>query len=101
MQETIEHRVLRSKYKENQSSNEGFTKTMEINEDREEIENRCGNGNSKVKSNQHDDDNETTNLLPEFEHKEQLPITYETEPLQLPKFLYGMGQKVNAYKRFQ
>lgn len=93
MQETIEHRVLRSKYKENQPE---YTKSIELTEESEVDGVLTVNGKVTI---QHD--NESTNLLPEFQHKEQLPITYQTEPLRLPKFLYGMGQKVNAYKRFQ
>lgn len=94
MHETIEHRVLRSKHKENHPD---FAKSTEMSDDTESEVILTVNG--KVKSIQ--DQNKSLHLLPEFQHKEHGPMTYQTEPLQLPKFLYGMGQKVNAYKRFQ
>lgn len=93
MHETIEHRVLRSKYKEN---NPDLAKSSETFDDAESEVILTANGN--VKSIQ--DQSKSLHLLPEFQHKEHMPITYQSEPLQLPKFLYGMGQKVNAYKRF-
>ncbi|XP_030374870.1 chromatin-remodeling ATPase INO80 [Scaptodrosophila lebanonensis] len=104
MQETIEHRVIRSKIlkqktkliqemgkdeQQAQQSEDSIKQELEI----ESVE-------VQTKSNTKSDVKVTTlHLLPEFPHRPRKPRRYECEPLQMPRFLYGLGQRVQAVQR--
>ncbi|KAM8704251.1 hypothetical protein ACLKA7_008795 [Drosophila subpalustris] len=105
MQETIEHRVTRSKILKQKSAlveelvdangqpqvktESGVKQELEI----ESVE-------VQTKSNTKSDVKLTTlHLLPEFPHRPRKPQLYKCEPLQMPRFLYGLGQRVQAVDR--
>ncbi|XP_059218024.1 LOW QUALITY PROTEIN: chromatin-remodeling ATPase INO80 [Stomoxys calcitrans] len=94
MQETIEHRVTRSKYKQN--IEEAEIKNEMLDEAESELIMTTAGGtaaNSKKLS------KEPLRLLPEFEHKHRLPQYYQCEALEMPRFIYGLNQKINTYNR--
>ncbi|XP_075145715.1 chromatin-remodeling ATPase INO80 [Haematobia irritans] len=94
MQETIEHRVIRSKYKQN--IDEAEIKNEMLDEAESELIMTTAGAtaaNTKKLS------KEPLRLLPEFEHKHRLPQFYQCEPLDMPRFLYGLNHKVNTYNR--
>uniref|UniRef100_A0A1A9X1K8 Chromatin-remodeling ATPase INO80 n=1 Tax=Glossina brevipalpis TaxID=37001 RepID=A0A1A9X1K8_9MUSC len=90
--ETIEHRVIRSKYKQNVE--EAEIKNEMLDETESELIMQTGGAGSKNKLTK-----ESLRLLPEFSHKKHLPQYYLCEPLEMPKFLYALSQRVQAYKR--
>ncbi|XP_061386788.1 chromatin-remodeling ATPase INO80 [Musca vetustissima] len=94
MQETIEHRVIRSKYKQNIEEAEIKNEMLDEAES-ELIMNTAGGSSNNTKKLS----KEPLRLLPEFEHKRRLPQYYQCEPLDMPRFLYGLNQKVNTYNR--
>uniref|UniRef100_A0A1I8N1Y1 Chromatin-remodeling ATPase INO80 n=1 Tax=Musca domestica TaxID=7370 RepID=A0A1I8N1Y1_MUSDO len=95
MQETIEHRVIRSKYKQNIEEAEIKNEMLDEAES-ELIMNTAGGSSNNTKKLS----KEPLRLLPEFEHKRRLPQYYQCEPLDMPRFLYGLNQKVNSYNRY-
>lgn len=94
MQETIEHRVIRSKYKQNVE--EADIKNEMLDEAESEL---IINAAAASSANKQKLSKEPLRLLPEFEHKQRLPQYYQCEPLEMPRFLYGLNHKVSAYKR--
>lgn len=94
IQETIEHRVIRSKYKQNIEEAEIKNEMLDEAESELIINAVAANSASKQKLSK-----EPLRLLPEFEHKQRLPQYYQCEALEMPRFLYGLNQKVNAYRR--
>ncbi|XP_037892218.1 chromatin-remodeling ATPase INO80 [Glossina fuscipes] len=90
--ETIEHRVIRSKYKQNVE--EAEIKNEMLDETESELIMQTGGAGSKNKLTK-----EALRLLPEFHHKKHVPRYYQCEPLEMPKFLYALNQRVQAYKR--
>lgn len=94
MQETIEHRVIRSKYKQNIEEAEIKNEMLDEAES-ELIMNTAGGSAANTKKLS----KEPLRLLPEFEHKHRLPQYYQCEPLEMPRFLYGLNPKVNTYNR--
>lgn len=105
MQETIEHRVTRSKILKQKStlieelddsSGQPQVKTEPGVKQELEIE----SVEVQTKSNTKSDVKLTTlHLLPEFPHRLRKPQLYQCEPLQMPSFLYGLGQRVQAVDR--
>lgn len=105
MQETIEHRVTRSKILtqkatlieetvdaegQPQLKSEGGIK-QELELESVEVQTKS-NTKSDVKV-------KTLHLLPEFPHRLRKPQVYQCEPLQMPRFLYALGQRVQAVDR--
>lgn len=90
--ETIEHRVIRSKYKQN--IEEAEIKNEMLDETESELIMQTGGAGSKNKLSK-----EALRLLPEFHHKKHVTHYYQCEPLEMPKFLYALNQRVQAYKR--
>ncbi|EDV98617.1 chromatin-remodeling ATPase INO80 [Drosophila grimshawi] len=106
MQETIEHRVTRSKTIKQKTpkieqlcENDGQTQVnSEACSIKQELE--MESVEVQTKSNTKSDVKVTTlHLLPEFPHHPRKPQRYECEPLQIPRFLYGLGQRVQAVDR--
>lgn len=102
MQETIEHRVTRSKILKQKAtlieeivdakqvkSETGIKQELEI--ESVEVQTKS-NTKSDVKV-------KTLHLLPEFPHRLRKPQVYKCEPLQMPRFLYALGQRVQAVDR--
>ncbi|XP_070143243.1 chromatin-remodeling ATPase INO80 isoform X2 [Drosophila kikkawai] len=95
MQETIEHRVIRSKILQ-QNSSSGIEDMAEEAKQELEIE----SVEVQTKSNAKSDVKVTTLLLlPEFAHRPRKPRSYRCEPLSMPRLLYDLGQKVQAVDR--
>lgn len=94
MQETIEHRVIRSKHKHN--IEEADIKNEMLDEAESELIINAAAANS---ANKQKLSKEPLRLLPEFQHRQRLPQYYQCEALEMPRFLYGLNQKVNAFKR--
>ncbi|XP_065355033.1 chromatin-remodeling ATPase INO80 [Calliphora vicina] len=94
MQETIEHRVIRSKYKQN--IEEAEIKNEMLDEAESEL---IINAAAATPANKQKLSKEPLRLLPEFEHIQRLPQYYQCEALEMPKFLYGLNNRINAYKR--
>ncbi|XP_044313365.1 chromatin-remodeling ATPase INO80 isoform X2 [Drosophila rhopaloa] len=94
MQETIEHRVIRSKIlKEKTSLIEEMADESKQGLEMESVE-------VQTKSNAKNDVKVTTlMLLPEFPHRPRKPRSYQCEPLSMPRLLYDLGQKVQAVDR--
>ncbi|ALC46989.1 Ino80, partial [Drosophila busckii] len=94
MQETIEHRVIRSKVlKQTPPLIEELAAASCVKQELESVEVQTkANAKSDVKLT-------TLQLLPEFVHRPRKPQRYECEPLQMPRFLYGLGQRVQAVQR--
>jgi len=95
MQETIEHRVIRSKILKKKTS---LIEEMEdVSKQKLEIE----SVEVQTKSNAKSDVKVTTLLLlPEFPHRPRKPRKYVCEPLSMPRILYDLGQKVQAVHRY-
>lgn len=94
MQETIEHRVIRSKYQQNIDEAEIKNEMLDEAESAELIMSSSGPTANKQKLTK-----EHLRLLPEFKHKPRPAQRYSCEPLEMPRFLYGLTQKINAFKR--
>ncbi|KAI8045964.1 hypothetical protein M5D96_002155 [Drosophila gunungcola] len=94
MQETIEHRVIRSKILKEKTS---LIEEM-ADESKQELE--IESVEVQTKSNAKNDVKVTTLLLlPEFPHRPRKPRSYKCEPLSMPRLLYDLGQKVQAVDR--
>ncbi|KAH8344440.1 hypothetical protein KR084_011817 [Drosophila pseudotakahashii] len=94
MQETIEHRVIRSKILKEKTS------LIEEMEDASKQELEIESVEVQTKSNAKSDVKVTTLLLlPEFPHRPRKPRSYQCEPLFMPRFIYDLGQKVQAVDR--
>jgi len=94
MQETIEHRVIRSKILEEKAS------LIEESADESKQELEIESVEVQTKSNTKSDVKMTTLLLlPEFPHRPRKPRSYHCEPLFMPRFIYDLGQKVQAVDR--
>ncbi|EDW14836.1 chromatin-remodeling ATPase INO80 [Drosophila mojavensis] len=105
MQETIEHRVTRSKVLKQKAAlieelvdGDGQPQVnvdplikQELEVESVEVQTKL-NAKSDVKMT-------TLHLLPEFPHRPRKPQCYKCEPLQMPRFLYGLGQRVQAVDR--
>ncbi|XP_017060734.1 chromatin-remodeling ATPase INO80 [Drosophila ficusphila] len=93
MQETIEHRVIRSKILKEKTA-----LIEEMEESKQELE--MESVEVQTKSNAKSDVKVTTLLLlPEFPHRPRKPRSYKCEPLSMPRLLYDLGQKVQAVDR--
>ncbi|KAH8277069.1 hypothetical protein KR026_004774 [Drosophila bipectinata] len=94
MQETIEHRVIRSKVLTQRTSL--IDKYSEDSKQELEMESVEVQTKSNTKS-----DVKVTKLLllPEFSHRPRKPRSYKCEPLSMPRLLYDLGQKVHAVNR--
>ncbi|KAH8292007.1 hypothetical protein KR054_003340 [Drosophila jambulina] len=93
MQETIEHRVIRSKILMESSGIEDMAEEAKQELEVESVE-------VQTKSNAKSDVKVTTLLLlPEFPHRPRKPRSYHCEPLSMPRLLYDLGQKVQAVGR--
>ncbi|XP_016960527.1 chromatin-remodeling ATPase INO80 [Drosophila biarmipes] len=93
MQETIEHRVIRSKILTETSLIEEMADESKQDLEVESVE-------VQTKSNTKSDVKVTTLLLlPEFPHRPRKPRSYKCEPLFMPRFIYDLGQKVQAVDR--
>ncbi|KAH8280021.1 hypothetical protein KR018_001348 [Drosophila ironensis] len=94
MQETIEHRVIRSKaLKQKTELEEELDDECKSELEMESVE-------VQTKSNAKSDVKVTTLLLlPEFPHRPRKPRTYHCEPLSMPRILYDLGHKVHAVDR--
>ncbi|XP_068153269.1 chromatin-remodeling ATPase INO80 [Drosophila tropicalis] len=91
MQETIEHRVIRSKV---------LKKTEEIVSQPAEQQPKPELESVEVQTKSKSDVKMTTlQLLPKFPHHQRKPRSYKCEPLEMPRFLYSLGQKVQAVER--
>lgn len=105
MQETIEHRVTRSKILKEKAGlietlvdADGQSETKAEPSIKQELE--LESVEVQTKSNTKSDVKMTTlHLLPEFPHRPRKPQRYQCEPLQMPRFLYGLGQRVQAVDR--
>jgi len=105
MQETIEHRVTRSKILKQKSplveelgDVNGQARVKAESDVKQELE--IESVEVQTKSNTKSDVKVTTlHLLPEFPHRPRKPQLYQCEPLQMPRFLYGLGQRVQAVDR--
>ena len=80
MPETMEHRVIRSKRLKQTALITEMDMPMAKHQATGEMINKA-------------------KLLPEFEFIQRPPTKYECEPLPMPRFLYGLGAKVQATKR--
>ncbi|XP_067614395.1 chromatin-remodeling ATPase INO80 [Eurosta solidaginis] len=112
-QETIEHRVIRTKHYdatkrsdlELSSFSETITIKTELDLDTSEdatqmsITPTGSKSTSKSTSKHKDDIAVNIKLIPEFPHIPRTPTEYHCEPLEMPRFLYGLGQRVQAVKR--
>ncbi|XP_023166084.2 chromatin-remodeling ATPase INO80 [Drosophila hydei] len=105
MQETIEHRVTRSKILKQKTAlieelvdADGQPQVKAEPHIKQELE--VESVEVQTKSNTKSDVKMTTlHLLPEFPHRPRKPQCYQCEPLQMPRFLYGLGQRVQAVDR--
>ncbi|XP_020814037.1 putative DNA helicase Ino80 isoform X2 [Drosophila serrata] len=95
MQETIEHRVIRSKILK-QNSTPGIEDMAE--EAKQELEMESVEVQTKVNA-KSDVKVTTLLLLPEFPHRPRKPRSYRCESLSMPRLLYDLGQKVQAVDR--
>uniref|UniRef100_W8APB8 Chromatin-remodeling ATPase INO80 n=1 Tax=Ceratitis capitata TaxID=7213 RepID=W8APB8_CERCA len=113
IQETIEHRVIRSKHVdltkhsalERESLNESPAIKTELDLDASEDATQSGSAHGTSKSqrsaSKHKDDvDASAKLLPEFPHLPRTPTEYQCEPLEMPRFLYGLSQRVQAVNRY-
>ncbi|KAH8369105.1 hypothetical protein KR009_001061 [Drosophila setifemur] len=94
MQETIEHRVIRSKIlKQKTELIEDMGDDSKEGLEMESVE-------VQTKSNAKSDVKVTKLLLlPEFPHRPRKPKSYHCEPLSMPRLLYDLGPKVRAVDR--
>ncbi|XP_033245825.1 chromatin-remodeling ATPase INO80 [Drosophila miranda] len=100
MQETIEHRVTRSKIlKQKTSTLIEELVDVEVEEQvKQELE--IESVEVQTKSNAKSDVKvQTLMLLPEFPHRLRKPRSYYCEPLSMPRLLYGLGQRVQTVDR--
>ncbi|TMW54018.1 hypothetical protein DOY81_000886 [Sarcophaga bullata] len=81
IQETIEHRVIRSKHKQN--IEEADIKNEMLDEAESELIINAAAANS---ANKQKLSKEPLRLLPEFQHKQRLPQYYQCEALEMPRF---------------
>lgn len=94
MQETIEHRVIRSKVLTQKSD------LIEEMADDSKPELEVESVEVQTKSNTKSDVKVTKLLLlPEFPHRPRKPRSYKCEPLSMPRLLYDLGQRVHAVNR--
>lgn len=106
MQETIEHRVTRSKILKQKAAlieeivdGEGQPQVKSETGIKQELE--IESVEVQTKSNTKSDVKvKTLHLLPEFPHRLRKPQVYKCEPLQMPRFLYALGQRVQAVDRY-
>ncbi|KAH8406673.1 hypothetical protein KR222_002340, partial [Zaprionus bogoriensis] len=105
MQETIEHRVTRSKILKEKTTlieelvdADGQPQVKDEAEIKQELEIESVEVQTKS-STKNDVKVKTLHLLPEFPHRPRKPQVYQCEPLQMPRFLYGLGQRVQAVDR--
>ncbi|XP_017475619.1 PREDICTED: putative DNA helicase Ino80 [Rhagoletis zephyria] len=112
IQETIEHRVIRSKHVdltkksaiEQASYNDSMTIKTELDldtsEDATQMSTTPVSSKSQKSAPKHGEDVDSNGkLLPEFQHIPRTPTLYQCESLQMPRFLYGLSQRVQAVKR--
>ncbi|KAH8359538.1 hypothetical protein KR093_007388, partial [Drosophila rubida] len=105
MQETIEHRVTRSKILKQKTALieelvDGSGQSQVKAEDDIKPELEIESVEVQTKSNTKSDVKVTTlHLLPEFPYRARKPQIYKCQPLQMPRFLYGLGQRVQAVDR--
>ncbi|XP_011184935.1 chromatin-remodeling ATPase INO80 isoform X1 [Zeugodacus cucurbitae] len=105
IQETIEHRVIRSKYIGDSKLtaahlHDSLSEDLDIKaeydlESSVEVPSKSHKCTSKHKA----DVSANAKLLPEFRHVPRTPTVYQCEALEMPRFLYGLGQRVQAVKR--
>ncbi|XP_054726718.1 chromatin-remodeling ATPase INO80 isoform X1 [Anastrepha obliqua] len=109
IQETIEHRVIRSKHSDSTkksclelaSFNDSIGIKMESDLDTSEDASQLSVSSKSQKSvaKHKDDIDANAKLLPEFPHMPRTPTVYQCEALEMPRFLYGLSQRVQAVKR--
>lgn len=110
IQETIEHRVIRSKcvgdsaqktaHLHHSLSEDLDIKTEYDLEASVDASGPVGSGKSHKSTSKHKDDvSVNIKLLPEFPHVPRTPTLYQCEALEMPRFLYGLSQRVQAVKR--
>ncbi|XP_060645595.1 chromatin-remodeling ATPase INO80 [Drosophila nasuta] len=101
MQETIEHRVTRSKIlKQKATLIEELVDANGQPQVKSETDMEIESVEVQTKSNTKSDVKVTTlHLLPEFPYRPRKPQIYKCEALQMPRFLYGLGQRVQAVDR--
>ncbi|XP_055921969.1 chromatin-remodeling ATPase INO80 [Eupeodes corollae] len=112
MQESIEHRVIRSrnrKITEIRSPIEGnllFKSELDTDDDfarpvvvKEESKTFTSPPRGRPPKNPDKSVKSSTILLPEFPHIPKPPRKFFCEAIEMPRFLYGLGQKVQAVKR--
>lgn len=105
IQETIEHRVIRSKCIGDSKLtaahlHDSLSEDLDIKaeydlESSVEVPSKSHKSTSKHKA----DVSANAKLLPEFRHVPRTPTVYQCEALEMPRFLYGLGQRVQAVKR--
>lgn len=113
MQETIEHRVIRSKKRKliemkSPHSEDNFVLKFEtdIEEDflkpmaiKEELKTFTSPARGRPPKNPDRNMKSATFLLPEFPHMPRQGQKVLCEAIEMPRFLYGLGQKIQAVKR--
>ncbi|XP_011206736.2 chromatin-remodeling ATPase INO80 [Bactrocera dorsalis] len=106
IQETIEHRVIRSKRigdPTQKMMHMRFSEDLDIKTEYD-LESSVDASSTPAKSHKStskhkDDASNNAKLLPEFPHVPRTPTVYQCEALEMPRFLYGLSQRVQAVKR--
>ncbi|XP_037942615.1 chromatin-remodeling ATPase INO80-like [Teleopsis dalmanni] len=104
MQETMEHRVIRSKrFKSHKILNEEAN-IKDIKKESDIDIMTCDDEVTSVKSQLLEGQSKktktgTNELLPEFPYIARKPTRFYCEPLEMPKFLYGLCPRVQATRR--
>jgi len=105
MQETIEHRIIRSKLLNANNKRPLIEELEEMDEIKAELEDELNDDGSspktsnRIKKELKHLEHTKTALLPEFPYRPRKPQICKCEPLVMPSFLYNLSQKVQATRR--